>query len=204
MWLEQGFAARVWIAIGRSGEEGKAGVEGRRWIMFNVDHGGGHVCAELDTRSDEGYASGGEVLPGGRSVAGRAAGVAADAGRSSAGPAVSDGFACTRERFEALLGWASSGEAGALEHSEFEERLASDGREVLRCLFQDSLDLRARCRDRRVPQRIPALGLGWGRSEWTRSPRTARSGQVATGSCDCSSGLAAGRYYGQRASADHR
>ena len=111
--------------------------------MFNVDHGGGHVCADLDTRSNEGYASGGEVLPGERSVAGRAAGVAADPGRSSACPAVSDGFAPTRERFEALLGWASSEEAGALEHSEFEERLASDGREVLRCLFQDSLDLRA-------------------------------------------------------------
>ncbi len=68
--------------------------------------------------------------------------MAADAGRSSVDPAVSDGFASTRERFEALLGWASSEEAGALEHSEFEERLASDGREVLRCLFQNSLDLR--------------------------------------------------------------
>lgn len=113
--------------------------------MDNVQrhHGGGHVCADLDTRSNEGCASGGEVLPGERLVAGRAAGVAADAGRSSVDPAVSDGFACTRERFEALLGWASSEEAGALEHSEFEERLASDGREVLRCLFQDSLDLRA-------------------------------------------------------------
>jgi hypothetical protein len=38
----------------------------------------------------------------------------------------------TRERFEALLGWAASEEAGVLEHSEFEERLASDGREMLR------------------------------------------------------------------------
>jgi hypothetical protein len=109
--------------------------------MFNVDHGGGRVCADLDTRSDEGYASGGEVLPGERSVARQVAGVAAGAGRSSACPVVSDGFAVTRERFEALLGWAGSEEAGALEHSEFEERLASDGREVLRCLFQDSLDL---------------------------------------------------------------
>jgi len=33
------------------------------------------------------------------------------------------------------LGWAGSEEATALEHSEFEERLASDGRELLRCLF---------------------------------------------------------------------
>jgi hypothetical protein len=101
------------------------------------------MCADHDTRCDEGYASGGEVLPGERSVARQAAVVAAGAGRSCVDPGVSDGFACTRERFEALLGWAASEEAGALEHSEFEERLASDGREVLRCLFQDSLDLRA-------------------------------------------------------------
>ena len=101
------------------------------------------MCADHDTRCSEGYASGGDVLPGERSVSGQAAGMAADAGRSSLDLAVSDGFACTRERFEALLGWAGSEEATALEHSEFEERLASDGRELLRCLFQDSLDLRA-------------------------------------------------------------
>jgi len=93
------------------------------------------MCADHDTRCSEGYASGGEVLPGERSVSGRAAGVAVDAGRSSLDPGVSDDFACTRERFEALLGWAGSEEATALEHSEFEERLASDGRELLRCLF---------------------------------------------------------------------
>ena len=101
------------------------------------------MCADHDTRSSEGYASGDEVLPGERSLARQAAGVAVDAGRSSLEPGTRDGFACTRERFEALLGWAASKEAGALEHSEFEEQLASDGRELLRCLFQDSLDLRA-------------------------------------------------------------
>jgi hypothetical protein len=127
--------------------------------MFNVDHGGGRVCADLDTRSNDGYVSGGEVLPGERSVAGGAA-----AG-SSVDPAVSDSFACTRERFEALLGWAASEEAGALEHSEFEERLATDGREVLRCLFQDSLDLRA--------VREPRLGLVVG-SDGVRRPNVER------------------------------
>jgi hypothetical protein len=107
------------------------------------------MCADHDTRCDEGYPSGGEILPGERPVARQPAGVTADPGRSSACPALSDGFAATRERFEGLLGWAASEEAGALEHSEFEERLASDGREVLRCLFQDSLDLRA-VRERRL------------------------------------------------------
>jgi hypothetical protein len=93
------------------------------------------MCADHDTRCDQGYASGGEILPAGRPVARQPAGVTADPGRSSSCPAPSDGFAATRERFEALVGWAASEQAGALEHSEFEQRLASDGRELLRCLF---------------------------------------------------------------------
>ena len=49
------------------------------------------MCADHDTRSNEGYAPEGEVLPGERSVAGQAAAVAADTGRSH-NLGVSDGF----------------------------------------------------------------------------------------------------------------
>jgi hypothetical protein len=45
------------------------------------------MCADHDTRCDEGYASGGEILPGERPVARQPAGVTADPGRSSNCPA---------------------------------------------------------------------------------------------------------------------
>lgn len=59
-----------------------------------------------------------------------------------------DSFAVSRAGFEALAAWLGGAEADGLEHAELEHRLASDGRDLLRQLLQDHLDLRA-SRERR-------------------------------------------------------
>lgn len=53
-------------------------------------------------------------------------------------------FAGSRGLFEAMATWLEGGEASGLEHAELECRIEVEGREVLRQLFQDHLDLRAR------------------------------------------------------------
>jgi hypothetical protein len=62
-----------------------------------------------------------------------------------------DGFAQSRELFESLASSLGGSEAMGLEHAELEERLQVRGREVMRCLFQDHLDLRA-VRERRAEE----------------------------------------------------
>jgi hypothetical protein len=52
-------------------------------------------------------------------------------------------FDRARARFEVLVGLLEGGEAGALAHFDLEARLETEGRELLRQLFQDHLDLRA-------------------------------------------------------------
>jgi hypothetical protein len=52
-------------------------------------------------------------------------------------------FEGSRERFGVLLGFMEGQDAAALTHSELEERLTVDGRELLRQLMQDHMDLRA-------------------------------------------------------------
>ncbi|MGH2746263.1 MAG: ISKra4 family transposase [Thermoleophilaceae bacterium] len=79
-------------------------------------------------------------------------------------PSEPGGFARSRERFEEVAGWLSGGEAGALAHAELEERLDSDGRELLRLLLQDHLDLRA-CREVRVERVLDSEGAGRGSVE---------------------------------------
>jgi len=54
-----------------------------------------------------------------------------------------DTFTGSRERFEAMLAWLGDEEATGLSHAELEARLELDGRELLRQLFQDHLDVRA-------------------------------------------------------------
>ncbi len=63
---------------------------------------------------------------------------------TTAGP-----FAASRACFETVAGWLEGCEAGGLEHAELERRLDSEGRELLRLLLQDHLDLRAH-RENRV------------------------------------------------------
>ena len=52
-------------------------------------------------------------------------------------------FAASRARFDTLLDWLDSPEAAQLEHAELEGQLDTEGRELLRQLLSDHLDLRA-------------------------------------------------------------
>ncbi len=52
-------------------------------------------------------------------------------------------FAGSRDSFESTVGWLEGEEAKALSHSEMEAQLAMRGREMLRRMLQDHLDLRA-------------------------------------------------------------
>lgn len=54
-----------------------------------------------------------------------------------------DAFGASRQRFDALCAVLNDDATGGLEHSELEARLESDGRELLRQLMQDHLNLRA-------------------------------------------------------------
>jgi hypothetical protein len=62
-----------------------------------------------------------------------------------------DGFARSRARFEQMVGLLDGAGAAELDHGELEDRLAAEGRELLRLLFQDHLDLRA-AREERLEQ----------------------------------------------------
>ncbi|MBK5221545.1 MAG: ISKra4 family transposase [Acidimicrobiia bacterium] len=55
-----------------------------------------------------------------------------------------DRFARSRDRFEEVVGFLDGEGAAGLTHAELEDRLDTDGRELLRLLFQDHLDLRSR------------------------------------------------------------
>ena len=84
------------------------------------------MTADLDTRCGEHYASRDELLFAGQ----------ADSDRARA-------FACSREQFESLISFLDGTDATGLSHAELEERLAVDGRELLRRLLDDHLALRA-------------------------------------------------------------
>jgi len=61
-----------------------------------------------------------------------------------------DAFAASRQRFDSLCTVLDEEGTGGLKHSELEARLDSDGRELLRQLMQDHLNLRA-VREQRLP-----------------------------------------------------
>jgi len=78
--------------------------------LVNIDHGGGHVTADFDTRCGELYAPAGEVLPPGD-------------GARNLGPVCGDSldeldpFAGSRERFDGIVEWLGSELADRLETS---------------------------------------------------------------------------------------
>jgi len=123
-------------------------------VSFNVDHGGGLVITDLDTLACEGgYLGADEVLLD----------RARQAGNQNDGERACPGwFVGSRERFDALVGFLEGEESGRLEHAELEARLDRDGRELLRQLLQDHLDLRA-SRERRLDGVVDAEGVarGW-------------------------------------------
>lgn len=73
-------------------------------------------------------------------------------------------FAGSRERFETILAWMEDDTAVALDHAELERRLEVEGRELLRQLFQDHLDLRAR-NETRLDGVVDAYGTARGAVE---------------------------------------
>jgi hypothetical protein len=54
-----------------------------------------------------------------------------------------EAFSGAAEQFLALTGWLAGEQARGLEHAQLEARLEEDGRELIRALLQDHLDLRA-------------------------------------------------------------
>ena len=72
-------------------------------------------------------------------------------GDAVADAAEGDVFAASRERFDEMVSFLHAEQAGALEHAELETRLDAQGRELLRQLMQDHLDLRA-AREQRLPE----------------------------------------------------
>jgi len=74
------------------------------------------------------------------------------------------GFDGSRAKFEALLGLLEGEGASVMSHSELEDRLAVEGRELLRQLFQDHLDLRAE-REQRVEAVVGADSVSRGAVE---------------------------------------
>jgi hypothetical protein len=111
----------------------------------NVDHlEVAFVIADLGTRCDEVYAPADEVLPSVDAAGGAATKVERGERPAGAGDRPGgDRFERSRERFELIVGWLDGEEAGGLEHSQLELRIETHGRELLRALFQDHLDLRA-------------------------------------------------------------
>jgi hypothetical protein len=59
------------------------------------------------------------------------------------------GFERSRELFEALVSGLEDPAAGELTHTDLEDRLAVSGRELIRAMIQDHLDLRA-VREKRI------------------------------------------------------
>ena len=82
---------------------------------------------------------------------------------ASTGPGASD-FDASRQRFESLVGFLGGEGAGALTHHELEARLQIDGRELLRGLYQDHLDLRS-ARETRIEGVADTDGTGFGAVE---------------------------------------
>jgi len=64
-------------------------------------------------------------------------------------PGPDRGFAQSRECYAGLEEWLESEDAAGLQHGELEEQLDVRGRELLRRLFQDRLDLTAAREERR-------------------------------------------------------
>jgi hypothetical protein len=110
------------------------------------------MIANSDTPCDVLYAPCDEVLP--------AQGISdADVSNPASGPgAGEDPFGRSREQLDEIIGWLDAQEAAGLEHGELECRLDSEGRELVRRLLQDHLDLRS-MRERRLERVADGEGV---------------------------------------------
>lgn len=94
-------------------------------------------------------------------------------------PAMDGVFAQSRNCFGELEGWLASEEAAGLRHADLEEQLDVRGRELLRRLFQDRLDLTA-AREERRHDVTGQDGVARTRAERGRArPLLTRFGQVS-------------------------
>ena len=127
------------------------------------------ACCDAAPRGGGGSASGDRALPGvqeaprgGGEHRTGAAGLPAPPGSLSRGSP--GGFSRADAIYGCLVGFLSGEEAGALTHDELESRLDVDGRELIRQLYQDHLDLRAE-REQRAKVVIDAEALVHGAAE---------------------------------------
>ena len=67
-------------------------------------------------------------------------------------------FAASRDRFETIMGWLTGAQAAGLEHADLETQLECEGRQLLRQLLADHLELRA-CREQRMTGVVDADGV---------------------------------------------
>lgn len=70
-----------------------------------------------------------------------------------------DAFARSRSQFDHIVAFLDGDGAGALSHGELEDSLGAQGRELLRLLYQDHLDLRSE-REPRLEAVVDAEGTG--------------------------------------------
>jgi len=117
------------------------------------------VIADLGTRYGDVYAPVDEVLLPVAMAVGDATDLGHDQDREPG-----DAFARSREQFGVILDWLGGERSDRVEHSDLESRLACDGRELLRVLLQDHLDLRAE-REQRVDGVADGEGVARGAVE---------------------------------------
>ena len=115
------------------------------YVSFRTRYGGGRVAPDLlDLFAPARQANGSVSEPSSGCVDGDGNAVGGEercAAGSDACPVA--GFERSHALFAGLIEWAAGEQALGLEHSDLEVRLAEDGREVIRQLLQDHLDLRA-------------------------------------------------------------
>ncbi len=75
-----------------------------------------------------------------------------------------EGFVASWEKFTGVLAWLEGDDAAGLEHAELESVLEVEGRELIRLLLQDHLDLRAH-HEQRVERVLDAAGVDRGTVE---------------------------------------
>ncbi|MDA8063021.1 MAG: ISKra4 family transposase, partial [Actinomycetota bacterium] len=102
--------------------------------------------------------------PGEGGAAGQRAGLEALGVEAVAAPTQIEGFSASGLLFGSLVGFLDGEESARLTHVELEQRLASDGAELLRQLLQDHLDLRAG-REQRAEAVLSAGGIRHGATE---------------------------------------
>ncbi len=95
-------------------------------------------------------------------------------------PRDADPFAASRALFESLIGVLEEGPATGMTHTELEDLLTDTGRELLRRLLQDHLDLRAIREERELTERLHRGERPGGRTRLERGHHRALATVVGT------------------------